>query len=395
MEQQFSSEIPVKKFTGIHFEPGAHPMPPEYDQIFGPLNDGKLVIRGWHDEVLERIKTYKAEVLAIDGMAPSYERNSFALSQNEIWFLGYLPGRPKDINPSGEIYIVNGDAAFPLAYSEFFLNKELGLDTAKITEHVKKINDSMVPEAVKYDPKEIIIKYVSLALLINSGLIVGGMKGKRKDLYFGSKMSTVSSKISRRRFLQGLGVLTLSSLFGFTGYRDAKNYSRSQASAAFSKTKEEKNYWLKIAKYGSKYVKTSNFVDGRTALLISKEQDAIDYLKKPSGTPGAVILGYTHSYQADELMNSSEARAKKIAAFAEEVISAADHLIEENYPELDKAVVYNAILDYIAATDIIRVTDIDASTGDKVGVQDLSKMMSIVGKFQSPQVLKATEHLRR
>jgi hypothetical protein len=270
-----------------------------------------------------------------------------------------LPGHPNEFNLNGEVtHIVQGDA------SEYETYLCLHNYDQRLLEEIMEISDRLSDLAIW----ELANKSARVAV---------------STLFISSLLETLSSqqKISRSEFFKEAARFTSSAvnayitIFGLgvvsTGFFSPRTRNEFQASLARAAARIPgsilDNWW----------------VDGRTALMIAKTQDAIDYLKLSRDTPSAVVFGTGHYLRAHYLLNSKE-RERTIRDFIKNLLYQFDILYDKyKVPPGDKTSLHRTLIHFCASTYI---TDIRVNpTAKSIAKDDIS----FNANFESPQVLGA------
>lgn len=345
-------------YPGIRFEPGIHSSTvDEADELVNNFTEGNLNVHGWNKEVLERMRKYSPEVVAIDGGVPLSSRGEI-MTPEFLWVS--LPGKPSEINPTTkEVYVVRGD----LMHYDYLFSRMGAESVGKSLE--------------EQDDK----RYSAIAL---SG--EGGAKDILSWLGSGAILdrSFSETKISRRNFLRltgaAVGAATIVHFF-----RPLLVYSASK-----SQNSETKDFFVDLYNILEKTLIKKNVIDFRTSLLIAKEEDAIDFLDKPKSTSGTVLMGNSHSRRVSELMSNKNERLKTISSFTEVLVGSLDQALKKHSSVFSREELRNTLLNFISAVEVIKLTDPPINPDGSFG----PLTMVTLGTFQSPQVEDAISKFR-
>lgn len=141
------------------------------------------------------------------------------------------------------------------------------------------------------------------------------------------------------------------------------------------------------------------WLDGRTAMLIAKHEDAMDSLRDkkylPQTAKGAIIMGNAHVFKANLYMHDKTTRDTAILTFARQTIGIADKFIYDHYsfPTEQRAELTNLLLDYFSTLEINHVSDPGIPPGVKL-TDYIEENIRPVATFKSPQVENAIKSLR-
>ena len=326
-----ANERENSEYPNLRFEPGLH------ERVDTPRPD-------WNRQMARRLSQYNPEFLSIDGMQGGSDLQ-FSLSLSE----GF-PGRPDEINTKSEyIYIVRGDV-FDYTQSNWSLEEQVAQALSDTNQLDKEARGGVVTEI--------------FAASVLSSVILG-----------------VSNRpvITRRDFLKK--TLAYSAAFAIFGSRAGQ--VASMIAAPFTPSETQRDVLLRVARLTKPILtKTLWWVDGRTALLIAKTQDAIDLLQKPRQTSGAIVMGNAHMFMAETLLRDRSERQQKIRDFAKYTLETADSVLAEVQAPLDlQEQTRNAILNQISLFDILKIPTQSSS-------------IELVSFHRSPQVEAALRDFR-
>lgn len=391
-----------KSYLNLRFEPAIHSGGQEaWKVIKDKFLKGDVTAHEFNPEVAVRMRKYAPEIIALDGSMPDFL--TFKLQDptviNKVKGLRWvhLPARPLDINPKGEVYSITGD---PVGFFYWGIEK-LNLSHQKDTNDqldqnymLNTLYDKLKNLQDKYEKDETKnFLYNEVKAELYQYLIGVGITGAT---LLHAAPSIYHKKISRRKFLGysagvtvGLGLAATS--FPTRGFSPIREKAKD---IAYSTTDEKtKDLFQTVAGIFKPRFNQRDFLDARTALLISKTQDAIDYMGKPSDTPAAVVMGAEHIYEADTFLNDPKARARIINTFVSRLVPLFDEVVSK-FPKLSKKDARNALLDYIAQVDIIKIKDPGGPAQNPNLPNLVDQLVTLIDSFQSPQVEAAIAQFR-
>lgn len=387
-----STEIPQhepeKLYRNIRFEAGIHKMAHDFGEEFQKIEKGDLNIHIWNPEVAKRMSEYHPEVVAIDSLDPFIPPISID-DRRFLWWA--LPARPRDLNPKGEIYVVCGDVS-PGDISYFGRlgsNQEV---IRKMSEYDlgNPISDQKIAKYVEEGNQEVSTLSKLGSLLSSTFLIYKAMTMNK----FPDDKS--KNEISRRDFLKlggAAGVVLLLGRTNETIVSDARDLVGKKAVKANSEYEE--GVILHIASLLRPRFQEENLINGRGALVTAKEEDSINVLHLPPTTPGSIVMGWGHAPEATRLMANRSARTSTIAKYAGDLVTILEETLQTlGYTQDQKFIAVNHLLDLIAETTIVKVSDPGGPSDQPDFMQKINGLFSEELYFLSPQVLKATQHLR-
>lgn len=348
------SEMVLGKYD-IHFEPGMHAdlipgIAQKSEDVIKKFESGDLTAHAWNPEVAQRMKQYSPLIFGLDSVDP------YPASSPDV-FWPWLPGSPKEMNGQDSVYLVGGD------HSDLEIGDAWG-------------------EVVKYAQNTLGIE-IPPHIILPIGVS-----------YLLSKMPR--EKISRRTLLKaglGLGGLSLADMLA------------KFAPAAESYSTSSDNPLKKIPQFVRPVLK-SNWLDGRTALVIAKTIDSMERLNLPKGTAGSIVFGWPHEYESFKFMGDKIARKDAIKKFAVELNDDAFTKADEdtfNYlyemvgvkssdvPKKD--ILMNSTLITLASTTIYKVKEPESSRLDEVSGKDGNKLIEKVDYFLDPEVMDVASSL--
>ncbi len=375
-----ANDIVDKAETGtergdIIFEPGLHNTP---QQVLDEGFQSGENIHGWNSEVSGRIASYQPVSVAIDSLFPinpGFVEGDEQDVKKAIWFA--LPDRADGLNRQGSLYVVAGDfmgavssiTEFPGVENQ----EELKTRTGENFEQ-ESSSQAILELAERSVIKPVLGVALGYALLYKRGFLeaVGSM--------------------NRRDFLKFLGGVGLSTAF----YRLFDAPERS----ARAQTQVEKNLSRAVQQAFKNNLVPDDVTNGRTALLIEKQEQVLKYLKAnglvPDDSKGSVLIGNAHNIDSFGFVNNPEMRLAAISRLGESLIGQLKRAGKDGgFSESDIAIATTAILDYLASTQVWQVTD----SGEKFPVPDMSeyidKHIELVDlEIPNPRIKNALNHLR-
>lgn len=283
-------EVISRQQYDIHFEPGIHPNPladtllrrPTEKEIRGKFLQGDLTVHDWNPEVVKRMREYSPLVLGLEGIGSILGLGDY--------YWPALPGSPREMSGREIMYLVSGDKTYGSILKD---PKIARMDNTREREYALKFlaeqgGTLMLP--------------IVMAFLIKR---FGEEAVTRRDLF------RHLSKVVK----VGALALVLGRFLPLLAY-------------PFSPTSEIEGAAKVVTGLTKPRLIDSKWLDGRTALLIAKTQDAMELLKLPEGTAASVVMGSAHTYEADKFLNDKKAREEAIRDYA-------NQLFDDIYPNLD------------------------------------------------------------
>lgn len=339
---------------------------------------GDLSNHGWSKNTAEITRQVAPRILAIDGLSPSRGRlvNKSDFSQKEkqdIWVHG-LPARPRDINPQGVVIIIAGD----ILYRSMPFGETLNAADARKLQEVLDAKDDKAlkdPETAKKIEKLALVFPPMLVAVLASVASTQEHHQEKKGL------------ISRRTFLRGaalasgsVAVLGIANTIAYLSSAKAPNTTVSQIDQ-------------KILDLGRRFsVTKDNYLNGRTALLIAKAEEAASLGLTPPDSKAALLMGSAHTPEAQHLLHDKNARKQAIHDYAAEYVGAIREL-RTLFPGIPEDEAIHQMLDIFAQADIGEVTD-PGTDFSKDPTDLISTYVSYVGHLDSREVLEAVKDLR-
>lgn len=307
----------------IYFEPGIHPIDEGYsDSIKTSFARGDLNASFWNPEVAKRLRTYQPHILGLDSVGANRESRFRELD------LVWLPGSPQQIAGRGSIFAVVGDVHYSGILRGFRADYPLKFELDEAENESR--NDS-----IRRGLAEMLIATPVIGAL----LLISSLDSR--------------TTISRRKFLRS-GSLTLGGIMlGLTAGRT------SPLIQTFSDESDWNDLLQTITDLTKPFFTQSNWLDGRTALVVAKTKEAMDILDLPDGAKGVVLMGFPHSFRAKALVNNIEIRRGLMFGYAEEMLQTFDKIIDRvgmrnSFPYNDT---HDALLTFYCRMDIFNVRE--------------------------------------
>lgn len=373
---------------GIHREKDPRPWYPGNDGYIERLNSGDNEFFFW-EGIKERLSSYSPDMLVIDSLIP-YTTTNFlndypdysSMPKNptthlspktDAWY--YLPARPRDINKNGEVLIVAGDVIpnrfeVPRSYwgtilDEGLIQKERSSFEHSSNEEVSKIKRDYDSERVNRG-----VAFSALGLLA-SAIVQAPMLESKEPLNRRQALKKIG------RYLGGISVGALSE--GIVR-NTATEIALRSPNEAIANIAEE------IADL-SKVVPDNSFIDGRTALLISKMIDAKGLGLLPESSEAAVIMGNDHIHNASKIMENREFRMKLIGEYYKDMRiflqKACDKL-----PNVDKRYVDDYLDTIFTYYDILSVSDSGEEQVENIN-EFTNRNVKYVNSYSSNEIREA------
>lgn len=334
------------EYPGVHFEPARHALTAQTGiRLRKNFNRGDFEHAFvWDTMVLARMRDYHPQIITVDSVVPSKKGDH----ESYQYYWSLLPGKPSDITGSKDgIILVCGDIGGFRSLSDWALEDE-------------------VDQANFQFSSRSFVRGLCNALVAGMGTVQGIQALGEKGL-------------SRRRFIKFAGsalFLGLTDCIPNISYKVASLIPDSQIS----------DFFVRLADQLYTGISSDLWTNCRTALLITKEEEAITRLGMPKNTSGAIIMGYSHL--AGGLINNRENRQKTIAQFASQLTDQFLEAVErtQKFSYIERRLMVNQLLDYMAAVQVLKLNDAYVS-------EDGTKKVPIteVEWFLSPAVLQAVE----
>lgn len=336
-ERSTQKEKVADQYPGVRLEPGWHDNNCENSST-------------WNPQIKNRLRQYNPRVLAIDGLMPYF-------NSDPTYFQTFLPGLPYQLNEvDNSLFIVHGDMG---KYHKILHRENYPFNIA--TEAAALDNQFLL------DSSQVLQTTTLTTFLVALGTV--------------PFVALSQKKTTRREFVRaavGLAGVLVSATATITSLSQIST----NCLAPFTRNETEREV-LQIVASLSEILVNHWWLDGRTALMIAKTQDAIDYLGLPKNTAASVVTGTAHLYKSEYLKNQGK-RSHAIKEFGINLLHAFDQVFKEY--QLDQAQrrrSHQALLDYCASTVIssIRIN----RNSHSIQEDDIG----LAGNFKSPQVVSA------
>lgn len=343
--------------VSVNFEPGIHPfLKSQEDAVEQNFLKGDLNAHFWNPEVAQRIKRnsyFKPLFLAIDSVAPVPEalRSSkdYLQYQEDAWDWAFLPARPNELNVKGEVYLIKADIGpnSPFAKYDKYQDPIPGVDLGG--QEGEAAVDNMATSLVGQD-------------LLFVGAIMAAMKvaprllRRESENPIGDNIARLLQKpFSRRSVLAGTAKLAFATA-AISLLRFSPNFF-----APLASTEQAAQFWQSANQILNGGLARSSWLDGRTALLMAKSEDAAKLVSPEirNGADYSVVMGVYHGLDQDVLHNES-ARKEAIRNLAQETLDMGRKLYSSYFgitAEQVPSEALNGLLDYLAQIDIVRIKD--------------------------------------
>ncbi len=370
----FRFEAKTDTAARLVFEPGNH----DANNTGDLQKSGRLDIHRWNNQVKKRLWSYKPRILGIDSLdvhVAQIDPKKLDYSPEEkmrVW--EWLPGNPLEINPTGKLIVVAGDIEFGNVIPQLVKNT----DKEKAKAFTSALNTES--ESLKDDANS------KKEWWLNQGAALAFLAICKVSL----NSLDSSDSISRRRLL---GLLTAGTFGAGAGLTFRSIGPLWEMATLYMDTEKGKEIFDKLAEITKPLFTQSDWINGRTALIAAKTQEAMDFREyTPPGSKAAVIMGNGHAYNGERLLESPDLRRKTIFNLAGEMVSAISRINKASniFPKRDAI---NLLLDVMARGEIISVTDpVVKHSTDVSGV--LNQSIRYMKSFQSGEVEKAVSSLR-
>jgi hypothetical protein len=341
------------------FEVGIHvTRKNQTDYIYDEFERGNPNAHMWYPnpELGNRLISVAPQVLTIDGLSPTPSGQT--LNKKNLWVAA--PCRPRTINQLG-YYSVSADIGeYRKIGKELSTQGKIPYD-AKDEMNLNQASDDDAYNSVfaDYYLNTLESQSQSEGTKIRSGILLG---------LAGYALSKLSSKekaqsVTRRTFLKGIA--GTAAWMGTTGIIDSLQthiQKKGATNAASSLTEKQKDLYQILLSLTDN-VPPDIYMDGRTAMIIAKHEDAMDFLRKhkylQETAKGAIVMGRDHAYKADLYMRDKTARDAAILAFAKHAIGITSKIIYDRYkiPAAQRGQLTNYLLDYFSQVEINYVSD--------------------------------------
>lgn len=312
----------------------------------------------WLPQIQGKVLPYALEVLGLDGSVPALDPSGNAI--DPLWLIG----TPKQICGKDTYLHVSGDLLKQRILQ--LPHPHTGLEDRSKVQDESKRGDFL--EAVSY------------------GLKVGGELTAGIALTAQGWKEALKVDILRRSFLfkgslaLGTGAFYMGRLSPFVG--------------SFIPWFRMDGVWGKFVEATQFRWTDSTWLDARTALMISKTEEAMDRLDLPSDASGVVAMGSPHIPKAPKFLRDKEARTSVIEKFAEDLIDESFSLFRKyNWvKEEQKQQFTDTLLTFLALAETHEIQDPQV---DYIEDPDefINSRVRRVDRFLSTEVLQAVSRL--
>lgn len=394
----------------IAFEPMVH-VSGEQD-LFDAIAKGNL---DYHfddlsKETTERLRKNNSSVLAIDSLYvdPSKEVGSTYLSldqQKLIW--GMSPGRPEVLQPQTKtVYLVAGDLNWYTLSADYvrFQSQAIGdyseslkKQEGKLIEH-HNILEARATGKTEKEWQEAVGVATLLGVVTQqaAGVWLESKEHRPEHTTDRQKLEKLLGRVvDRRSVLRGLSGLGLGIIAGKIGkqYIDNAVYD-----VPYTKTALGRDFYQAITDAIGENMESDVWADGRTAMVIAKEQAAMAYLKEhgeiADTAKGAVVMGNGHDFQGVRLLGDKRARTEAIYEYAKSISELTQQVLQkEGLPENFINFALDNVLDYFSLTGVMKVTD-PGKTEDQSVDEYIGANVQCLTTMRSPEIDAIVQPLR-
>jgi hypothetical protein len=357
----------ARTYSGIRFEPGirivSSSLKAAQDAKF---SRGDLDAHYWNDEVASRLHEYSPRVIAIEGIGNGDD------VVHQAWM--HLPANIDKCTRQREIMIVAGD----IDYSGTSTSPSMTKLLRETQEDLKSEEDEINAYNQFFDRASLAgaVAFVGSALAHGVGKYAENTYGRSNNSY------------TRRQLFKLTFASCVAALYGDPIARNIAARRESVKSTSFwqdvaSATRPD------IADKYLPFLSDANIVNGRTALLIAKQKDTIDYLQHPADISASLLMGTEHGFQAASLLQNDNKCTQAIAELAEATVEIAERLIISKDQDIDIVHAPRFILDTLSQVDVVNIRK-----NDNKAIVNPIPQMKLVASFKSQRVDEAIKHLR-
>ncbi|KKS04927.1 hypothetical protein A2W45_02220 [Candidatus Curtissbacteria bacterium RIFCSPHIGHO2_12_41_11] len=370
-----ANQVEVNKESyRIHFEPGIHLFWKWGVDVEEKFLSGDLSAHNWvaGSAIARRMREYSPQVLALDTVISDFDPDIVRGENEKAHVWRWLPASPREMSGRESIYVVMGDPLY-----QGILRRQVGQES-QFADELARLENSAIEDYVLKLIREEAATYVSTAALISGAIVLAQLRSRR-----GSQGDGERRGMSRRKFLALAGGIPLL-LVG------ARLSTPMMASIApFERMTDFFQGVMEVTRYRFSH---SNWLDGRTAVLISKTEEAMNILKPPRDASASILMGYPHGYEAPELIRNSQRRAFVTRGYAKEMFVAIDEVVKKVEFDISKQEAHEALIDYLSLMDILKVNDPGITRVDNpLGVIDTT--IEHRGHFKSRRIRESLKDL--
>jgi hypothetical protein len=385
MESQTVNSVEVKPLDlKLNLLYGNHPTTiPERIEVDNKLNSGAIDTSIWSNLQFEKTYSGPPNIIAVDGLFPVSDlplgQTKFSDTVNRDLYSSI----PKEFKTAqkDEMLIVLGDVGgFRSAIANELSQEEV--DNKKVTDTLFNKNGEFLNNTTIDESSRYAISPIALSIF---GIISGIIGMSDEEVMHANQAfkyrKEMPPQISRRVFLKlmGLGALAVAPAV------IAPQFFKGHVSG--------KNELEKIVKTFTHNFTNYVDTDGRTALFITKAQDASKFLKQDNV---GIVAGTAHEHNINNLVSDENARFDAIRNLAKLLLEVGDATGKDAGLSSDRQqLVSNSILDFMERTQIVSVKKIDKLKVEPGEIEDtLREAISLKADMRSESVKKALLPLR-
>ncbi len=360
-------------YSGIRLEPAQH------GRGSHDVGSGKV----WNPELTDRLASYRPMLLAIDSIQPIGEqREPLGIYQQRLVY-DYFPSEPREISPESDaVYVLGGDV---IRLYGPIVRATIGTDSGiKGEDFSNEINDQWEELETRA-----LTNYMSdTAVIMGAAItIFACFQAVANSQKLATDSDSSKETLSRRDFLKLAGSTAL--VLGIGGILVGRTASIVSAKVTSESLKES---LIKIANTLSP--PDANWEKGRTALLVAKSQDAIDFLNLPKDSPCGIVMGSNHVFD-QKVLEDDAVKKQAIHDLAKFAIDFADKAFEDagEVNQEYRKLVLTALLNLFSDVDIYRVEN----KSKAIGIPDYPfgpSDVQLAAQFRSTRVETCISDLR-
>lgn len=257
------------------------------------FNTGDLTAHAWNPQIAQRMRQYQPYVIGLDSVTGAFKTP--ANDASWIW----LPGSPKEMTSREKVYIVGGDLLhFHLIGFGSYSKNEIDWGKQLDEKGWKNVND--------YATGILAVEFLGEHVALPLSMLLAFRLLSRKRAEDDKEIRNPSRRALLKKAVVGIGAFAILSFFGKLTPL-IQSYSPTSIS--------EKP--TRIMTDTVKPITRSTWLEGRTALVISKTMEAMKRLDVPQGAHGSVVMGFPHDYEAGSFLTNKQARMDAIRKYAE------------------------------------------------------------------------------
>jgi hypothetical protein len=333
----------------------------QYGEVHNRVLAGDTSVSYWNPAVGTRLRQINPSLVTVDS-SPSISGGPN--SHSRLW----LPGNPSDISDHATMNVLFGD----VLYKGFmFPDGDIrNLDTNSIEYRIfrdlGKFENSAVQECIAKAFGE-----SGATVLGGLGLIHAALQDK-------------SQPASLIKGVVGAGLL------GLAVARSVPVLDTYSTNTNLSKKLQTLTHLTRPHVFKSKWL------DGRTAILISKTLNAMDELKLGDKEKAAIVMGFPHMYEAKNLLQNTRKRQSTIHAYARDMADKVGRLVHSYKDDLfrddrDEQYFLDFLMTYIAMGDIVEVSDLPKNT--PTTYEDIAASRKTVKKYIGSEVAEVVKDI--